>query len=97
MLFIGVLDRIIKGKVSNLFLIHNRFYLAKICKRINGEDFRLDAPGMRCCPVRPVAEASAGPREKKEGLAGWAESAGDRVYAHDHRKNWKRLSILQSH
>jgi hypothetical protein len=22
---------------------------------------------MRCCPVRPVAEASAGPREKRRG------------------------------
>jgi hypothetical protein len=44
-LFIGFLDRIVDDKVSNLLLIHIRFYLMKISKRINGKIFGWALPG----------------------------------------------------
>jgi hypothetical protein len=36
------LDRVVDSKDSNLFLIHNRIYLTKICKRIKRGCFQLN-------------------------------------------------------
>jgi hypothetical protein len=58
-LYIGVLDRIIEDKDSNLFLVHNRLYLMKIWKKIEegrirsvctGTGFGLGLAGLRPNP-----------------------------------------------